>query len=258
MAISAGTRLGPYEILALLGAGGMGEVYTALDTRLERHVAIKVLPAHLTDEPGAGERFQREARAIAALQHPNICTVHDVGEMSDGHAFLVMELLQGETLQQRLARGPLDGPGILNVGIALADALDAAHAAGLIHRDIKPANILLSTRGPKILDFGLAKADLSQSPWISDELTAAGTLVTAPGTTVGTVAYMSPEQLRGEELDARTDLFSLGLALYEMGTGRRPFGGATSATMSAAILYEQPLPPRQIRPELSGALEAII
>ena len=157
MTLTPDTRLGPYTIVAALGAGGMGEVYRARDTRLDRDVAIKVLPAALTDSATARERFQREARAVAALQHPNICTIHDVGETADGQAFLVMELLQGETLQQRLMRGPFDSRRLPTSGIALADALDAAHAAGIVHRDIKPANILLTGRGPKILDFGLAK-----------------------------------------------------------------------------------------------------
>jgi len=259
MALPAGTRLGPYEILTALGAGGMGEVYKARDTRLERDVAVKVLPAALTDAAPARERFQREARAVAALQHPNICTIHDVGETRDAQAFLVMELLQGETVQQRLTRGPLDVALLVDVGMALADALDAAHSAGILHRDVKPANIFLTTRAPKILDFGLATtaprppsvASITRTREPSPMLTEAGSIV-------GTVAYMSPEQLRGEDLDVRTDLFSFGLVLYEMATGQPAFAGATSAVISAAILHHEPPAPSQVRPELPARLEDVI
>jgi tetratricopeptide (TPR) repeat protein len=259
LALSAGSHVGPYEIIALLGAGGMGEVYRARDSRLERDVAIKVLPAQLTDTAQARERFQREARAIAALQHPNICTVHDVGETGEGHAFLVMELLVGETLQRRLTRGPLDESIAVDLAAALADGLDAAHRAGVVHRDVKPANIFLTAHGPKILDFGLAKTASREASAASMQptMTAAGPL-TDQGSTVGTVAYMSPEQLRAEDVDARTDLFALGLVLYEMTTGCPAFSGATSAVIAAAILHEQPRPPRQIRPDLSVRLEEII
>jgi serine/threonine protein kinase len=204
------------KIVKALGAGGMGEVYEARDTRLDRPVAIKVLPAELAMDAAARARFDREARAIAALNHPNICALHDIGD-ADGHGYLVMERLEGETLQQRLQRGHLDLEHTIDYGIALADALDAAHGRGLIHRDLKPANIFITTRGiVKILDFGLAKsvqegdADITRS--VNDALTTTGT-------TLGTVAYMSPEQLRGEPLDVRTDLFSFGLVLYEMATG---------------------------------------
>jgi serine/threonine protein kinase len=230
MALAPGTRLGPYEIIAKLGAGGMGEVYRARDSRLDRIVAVKVLPHEVTSVQ-ALERFEREAKAIAALNHPNICTIHDVGS-ADHVQFLVMELLDGETLHQRLMRGPLDLASIVETGLALADALAAAHARGLIHRDLKPANIVLTARGPKILDFGLAKAVDQASaepspagvghPLHSQEVTlSAHSPLTDPGVTVGTIAYMSPEQLRGDTLDARTDLFSLGLVLYEMATGHR-------------------------------------
>jgi eukaryotic-like serine/threonine-protein kinase len=255
MALTAGIRLGPYEILSALGAGGMGEVYKARDSRLGRDVALKVLAADLTESPQARERFQREARAIATLSHPNICTIHDVGETNDGQVFLVMELLQGETLQQRLTRGSLDPVAIVDLGIALAAALDVAHGAGIVHRDIKPANIFLTAHGPKILDFGLAKTDSHHAADVSAQATRpASLLVTYAGSTVGTLAYMSPEQLRGEPLDARTDLFSFGLVLYEMATGRPPFAGATSAVVAAAILHEQPSPPRQMRPKLPERL----
>jgi serine/threonine protein kinase len=259
MALTAGIRLGPYEILSALGAGGMGEVYKARDTRLGRDVALKVLGADLTESPQARERFQREARAIAALSHPNICTIHDVGETSDSQVFLVMELLQGETLQQRLTRGPVDLAALVDLGIALAAALDLAHGAGIVHRDIKPANIFLTAHGPKILDFGLAKTDSHPAADASAQATRpASLLITEDGSTVGTIAYMSPEQLRGEPLDARSDLFSFGLVLYEMATGHPPFAGSTSAAVAAAILHEQPSPPRQIRPELSERLNDII
>src|SRR5262249_31088476 len=225
MSLRAGSRVGPYEILAPLGAGGMGEVYRARDTRLDRSVAIKVLPDGLADSQ-ALERFQREARAASSLNHPNICTVHDVGA---DPPFIAMELLEGETLQQRLTRGPLDPPNLVDMGISLADALDMAHRAGIVHRDLKPANIFLTARGPKILDFGLAKSapvapsvGASQLPTISGQA-----LLTDPGRTVGTVAYMSPEQVRGEPLDARSDLFSLGAVLYEAATAHPAFGGST-------------------------------
>ena len=258
MALEPGTRLGPYEILSPLGAGGMGEVYRARDTRLERTVAVKVLPSQFTTSVAARERFQREARAVAALQHPNICTIYDVGETDDHQHFIVMELLDGETLHQRLSRGPIDIAQLVDLGIALADALDAAHAHALIHRDIKPANIVLTTRGPKILDFGLAKSVASARMASLQPTLPAGPTLTDPGSTVGTVAYMSPEQLRGEELDGRTDLFSLGLVLYEMATGRPAFTGATSAVISAAILHQSPMSPRQLRSDLPAALEQII
>jgi serine/threonine protein kinase/tetratricopeptide (TPR) repeat protein len=254
-----GKTLGPYHVLGKLGEGGMGEVYRARDTRLERDVAVKVLAADLIGSPQARERFQREARAVAALSHPNICTIHDVGETSDGQTFLVMELLQGETLQERLRNGPLDVGHLVDLGIALADALAVAHGAGIVHRDIKPANIFLTAHGPKILDFGLAKANAGPVPDASMQPTMPrNALLTDPGSTVGTVAYMSPEQLRGEELDARTDLFSFGLVLYEMATGRPAFAGSTSAVIAAAILHQAPASPGAIRPGLPGQLDGII
>jgi len=259
MSLAAGTRLGPYEILAALGAGGMGEVYRARDVRLQRDVAVKVLPPHRIETPQARERLLREARSVAALQHPNICAIYDVGGAGDDQAFLVMELLTGETLLRRLARGPLDEAELVEVAIALADALDAAHAAGIVHRDIKPGNIVLTAHGPKILDFGLAKAvgPANNAASMEPTVPAEGPL-TDKGDTVGTIAYMSPEQLRGGELDERTDLFSLGLVLYEMATGRRAFAGSTSAVISAAILHEQPRSPRQIRSDLSSRVEEIV
>ena len=244
MLLNPRTRLGPYEIISPLGAGGMGEVYKALDTRLDRIVAIKVSKEQFS------ERFEREARAVAAINHPNICTLLDVGPN-----YLVMELLEGETLHDRLARGPLELGILVDIGLALADALDAAHARGIAHRDIKPANIFLTARGPKMLDFGLAKAI---APGLADSTQSTRANLTDPGGIVGTVSYMSPEQLRGEPLDARSDLFSFGLVLYEMAAGRRAFLGATSATISAAILHEPPRSPREIRPDMPVALEHLL
>ena len=254
----AGRQVGAYQILSRLGAGGMGEVYKARDERLARDVAIKLLAAHSTDSTRARERFKREAQAVAALQHPNICTIYDVGETADGRAFIVMELLQGETLQQRIGHGPLDLRALLEIGAALADALQAAHAAGIVHRDIKPANVLLTSRGPKILDFGLVKADPRVPP---GDATAAEpetrALLTDAGSAVGTLAYMSPEQLRGEEVDARTDLFSFGLVLYKMAAGRPAFAGS-SAVVGAAILHQQPTPLRTIRSDLPEGFEQVV
>jgi eukaryotic-like serine/threonine-protein kinase len=253
MALDAGTRLGPYEVLTLLGAGGMGEVYLARDARLEREVAVKVLPAGRAVDALAVERFRREAHAVAGLNHPNICSIHDVGE-HEGAPFLVMEYLDGETLAGRLTRGPFDAGAWLEVGLALSDALAAAHAAGVIHRDVKPANIFLTRRGgPKILDFGLAKAVARP-----DMSTSSRDVLTMPGAAAGTIAYMSPEQLRGEELDQRSDIFSLGLVLYEMATGRRAFAGGTSALVATAILNEEPSGPRTLRADLDPELDRIV
>jgi eukaryotic-like serine/threonine-protein kinase len=250
-----GTRLGPYEITAPLGSGAMGEVYQARDSRLGRDVAIKVVAAHAIDGLQVRERFEREARSVGGLQHPNICTVYDVGD-ADGQPFIVMELLHGETLQQRLRRGPIDLSAFLDMAIALTDGLHAAHAAGIVHRDIKPGNIFLTGHGPKILDFGLAKADLEAIAPASAAETLA--MLTESGRTVGTIAYMSPEQLRGETVDARSDVFSLGMVLYEMATGRSPFAGATSAAIGGAILHEQPRPPRSLHADVPDALEQIL
>jgi serine/threonine protein kinase/Tol biopolymer transport system component len=235
----------------------MGEVYRAIDTRLRRPVAIKVLHSELTASASALERFQREARMASVLSHPNICTIYDVGTTSP--LFIAMELLTGESLYQRLVRGPMDVPSLIVVALGAADALDAAHSHGLIHRDIKPANIFLTPHGPKLLDFGLAKAPLTASSGDSTAETALGAAPkTDVGVTMGTLAYMSPEQLRGSDLDPRSDLFSLGLVMYEMATGRRAFAGKTGVETSAAILYEQPKPPTDIVPAIPLHLSDLI
>jgi serine/threonine protein kinase len=250
--------LGPYEIQSLLGSGGMGEVYRAIDTRLQRPVAIKVLSEELTSSSIAMERFQREMRTASLLNHPHICTIYDVGLTQP--QFIAMELLEGESLQHRLRKGPLDLSALLAIAFATTEGLEAAHAHGVIHRDVKPANIFLTAHGPKLLDFGLAKAGAAAIPdVVSNEQTRpAEALRTASGVTLGTVAYMSPEQLRGADVDARTDIFSLGLVLYEMATGRPAFTGTTAAALSGAILYEQPPPPSDIVGELPQRLNDII
>jgi serine/threonine protein kinase len=215
MILTHGARLGPYEILAPLGAGGMGEVYRARDTRLDRTVALKVLPAHLSADPKRRQRFEREARAISTLNHPNICTLHDIGEQ-DGLHFLVMEYLEGETLAARLTRGPLQVEQVLRHGAEVADALDKAHRRGILHRDLKPGNIMVTKSGAKLLDFGLAKlrdVDARAAGGLSAAATGAGALL-------GTLPYMAPEQLEGAEPDARTDIFALGAVIYEMATAR--------------------------------------
>jgi serine/threonine protein kinase len=251
MSLAAGVRLGPYTIVSVLGHGGMGDVYRATDGRLNRDVAIKVI-SHKDADALSITRFTREGQAIAALNHPNICAIYDVGT-EEGRPFLVMELLEGETLHDRLERGPLTPGEVLSHAIALSDALDAAHHKALVHRDIKPGNIFLTSRGvPKILDFGLAKG-LDASDAVTREEAHTG-----PGAAIGTVAYMSPEQLKGEPLDHRTDLFSMGLVLYEMAAGRRAFEGQTTSVVAAGILGSEPAPPSRFRPEVSPRLDDII
>jgi serine/threonine protein kinase len=216
MALTSGTRLGPYEILKPLGAGGMGEVYRARDTRLGREVAVKVLPGDLSSEPALRQRLEREAKAVSQLSHPHICTLHDIGS-HEGTDFIVMELVEGETLEQRLGKGPLPADQVLRCGAQLADALAKAHKLGFIHRDLKPANVMLTKSGAKLMDFGLAKAS-SRTPLTasSSAMTADHARLTAEGSLVGTFQYMAPEQLEGREADARTDIFALGEVLYEM------------------------------------------
>jgi len=256
MRFAPGDRLGPFEILAPLGAGGMGEVYRARDTRLDRTVAIKVLPAELVNAPGRRiERFRQEARAIARITHPNICTLHDVGE--DGSSiFLVMEHVDGQTLSQRLEDGPLPTPVALRVAIGIADALDHAHRHGVIHRDLKPANVMLTRDGVKLLDFGVAK--LKERDEESLRTATQTEHLTDVGTIVGTVAYMAPEQIDGSELDARSDLFSFGVVLFEMVSGRRPFAGDSRATLMAAIVAADPPPFSSLQLQIPEALERLI
>ena len=261
MALTPGTRLGPHEILSLIGAGGMGEVYKARDTRLERIVAIKVLPAHLADKPDLRERFEREARTIANLNHPHICVLHDIGRQ-DGIDFLVMEYLDGETLATRLMKGPLPLQQVLQYAIEIADALDKAHRNGVTHRDLKPGNIIITKSGTKLLDFGLAKLKqatvpaampVSQMPTLSQNPTIDGTLL-------GTLQYMAPEQVEGRNdyIDGRADIFAFGALVYEMATGKKAFAGKSQASMIGAIMNSEPPPISSLQPMTPPALERMV
>ena len=273
MALTSGTKLGPYEIQSPLGAGGMGEVYRARDTRLDRTVAVKILPAHLSDSPEARQRFEREARAISSLNHPHICVLHDVGSQ-DGTSYLVMEYLQGESLEARLQKGPLPLKQALECGMQICDALEKAHRAGIVHRDLKPGNIMLTASGAKLLDFGLAKPSAgmfgSQAGSGQGNLTPstptmnlsalgtpAGTL-TQQGTIVGTFQFMAPEVLQGQEADARSDIFSFGCVLHEMITGKRAFEGKSQISVASAILEKEPEPISKIQPMAPAALDHVV
>ena len=257
MALAPGTRLGPYEILQPIGAGGMGEVYRARDTRLERIVAVKILPPHLSSDPVRKQRFEREAKTISSLNHPHICTLYDVGQQ-DGVDFLVMECVEGETLSKRLEKGPLPLEQDLKFGAQIADALAKAHRAGIVHRDLKPANIMLTSTGAKLLDFGLAKPT---EPASGMTLTAAATRtipVTQEGMVIGTFQYMSPEQIEGKELDGRSDIFSLGAVLYEMLTGQKAFQGKSQLSVASAILEKEPAPISSLKPLTPPAFDHAI
>src|SRR6266849_8222463 len=258
MALTCGTKLGPYEIVSPLGAGGMGEVYRARDTRLDRDVAVKVLPASLSSDLSLRQRLEREAKAVSKLAHPHICTLHDIGHQ-DGVDFLVMELVEGETLERRLIKGPLPAEQAIRYAAQIADALAKAHKTDITHRDLKPSNVMLTKAGAKLMDFGLAKAS-GPAPVadVLSEMTAEQAKLTVEGTIVGTFQYMAPEQLEGKEADARTDIFALGEVIYEMATGKPAFCGKSRASLIAAILTTEPPPITQSQPLTPPALERVV
>ena len=256
MALAGGMHLGPYEIISAIGAGGMGEVYRARDKRLNRTVAIKVLPRRLSDQPELKARFEREAQTVASLSHPHICPVFDVGQEGDIN-YLVMEYLEGQTLADRLEGGALPLDDALKIAIEVADALDRAHRQGIVHRDLKPGNIMLTKSGTKLLDFGLAK--LTQT-YASSELSSLPTnaSITAQGTILGTLQYMAPEQLEAREADARTDIFAFGVILYEMVTGKKTFEGRSQASLIAAILERDPPAMSTLQPMTPRLLDRVV
>jgi serine/threonine protein kinase/Tol biopolymer transport system component len=257
MGLTPGTKLGPYEIQAPLGAGGMGEVYRARDTRLGRDVAIKVLPSHLSSDPDLKARFEREAKAISALSHPHICHLYDIGSQ-DGTDYLVMELLEGESLADRLKKGPLPLKQALQYAVEIAEALEKAHSHGIVHRDLKPGNVMLTKSGAKLLDFGLAKPAPSVTATSSSSMATMSKPLTVEGTILGTFQYMAPEQVQGHDADARSDLFALGAVLYEMITGRRAFGGKSQISVMSAILEREPEPVSAVQPLAPLALDHVI
>ena len=251
MTLEAGTRLGPYEIVSLLGKGGMGEVYKARDTRLERDVAIKVLRSEWSGDPRFKERLEREAKKISQLQHPNVCTLYDVGSQG-GVDYLVMEYLHGETVESRLKKGPLPIAEVLKIGSQIAEAIEAAHRRGVVHRDLKPGNVILTETGAKVLDFGLARDATPPGQAVDTQAGTLAAAITEEGSFVGTMPYMAPELLEGRAADARADIWALGCVLYEMATGERPFRGATRASLVTAIMSAEPEPvsrKRSLAPE---------
>jgi serine/threonine protein kinase len=264
MPLTSGTKLGPYEIQSALGAGGMGEVYRALDTRLDRTVAIKVLASHLSSSTELKQRMEREARAISCLNHPHICHLYDIGSQN-GTDYLVMEFLEGETLAERLRKGPIAWNEILKIAIAVAEALAIAHRQGIVHRDLKPGNIMLTPAGAKLMDFGLAKpialSGAGTGSGSAPAFTAAATMsgpspltpLTMAGSIVGTIQYMSPEQIEGKEADARSDIFAFGAVLYEMAAGKRPFAGKSQISLASSILESEPEPISAIKPQTPPA-----
>src|SRR5712672_2473946 len=258
MAILLGKRLGPFEILSSIGAGGMGEVYKARDTRLDRIVAIKVLPTHLADRSDLRERFEREARTIASLNHPHICTLFDIGQQ-DGIDYLVMEYLEGQTLAQRLQKGRLPLEQVLQYAIEIADALDKAHRKGITHRDLKPGNIMLTKSGTKLLDFGLAKLKQEVAPATPvSQLPTEKDAMTAEGTILGTLQYMAPEQVEAKEVDARTEMFAFGAVVCEMATGKKAFEGKTSASVMAKIMEAEPPSMASLQPMTPQSLDRVV
>src|ERR1700745_3795066 len=274
MALRTGTKLGPYEIQSPRGAGGLGEVYRARDTRLDRTVAVKVLPVHLSDKPEARERFEREAKAISSLNHPNICQLYDVGEQ-DGVSYLVMEFLEGETLSERLRKGPLPLDQLLRYGTEICEGWEKAHRSGVMHRDLKPGNIMLTKSGAKLMDFGLAKPvtavsvvsssavspGSAQTPQPTISVTAPappGAPFTQRGTIMGTLLYMAPETIQGHAADARSDIFGFGCVLYEMVSGKRPFSGESMLSIAPAILEKEPQPISSLQPRTPAVLEHVV